>query len=310
MLVTEWLEGTDEEFLDRAWRLALRRDPDPDGRAEGLARLREGRISRAAYLAELLEGEPFAHVRALDDALAFVRREPGRPRELHAPAHADERAVEIPWVLARYAGERRVLDVGTVFAEPAYVAGLRELGIRELVTVDLAAGATVVADVRDLPFEDARFDLALCVSTLEHVGRDTAVYSVDAPRDETGDEAALRELRRVLAGDGRLLVSVPTGVAEDQDWQVQRPPLDWIARFERCGLLVYEDELYVHAAGGWRTATLAEAEEARYGSGGPGAGAVLLAELRPARVSERIRLAVRDVRRPDEPRRSTAAPRK
>jgi len=304
--VSDWFDGTDEEFLDRVWRLALRRDPDADGRSEGLARLREGRISRAAYLAELLEGEPFAHVRALDDALAFVRRESGRPRELRAPAHADERAVEIPWVLARYAGERRVLDVGTVFAEPAYVAGLRALAIPDLVTVDLAAGATVVADVRDLPFEDGRFDLVLCVSTLEHVGRDNAIYDVDAPRDEQGDEAALRELRRVLAPDGRLLVTVPTGVDDDQGWQVQRAPLAWVERFERAGFLVFEDELYVRGVDGWRTATVAETQNARYGESG--AGAVLLAELRAARLGERMRLAVRDVRHRDVARRSTGLP--
>jgi SAM-dependent methyltransferase len=303
MLVTEWLEGTDEEFLDRAWRLALRREPDADGRAEGLARLREGRISRAAYLAELLEGEPFAHVRALDDALAFVRRESGRPRELQAPAHADERAIEIPWVLARYAGERRVLDVGTVFAEPAYVSGLRELDIPDLVTVDLAPGANVGADVRDLPFEDARFDLALCVSTLEHVGRDNAVYAVDAPRDEEGDAAALRELRRILDPHGRLLVTVPTGVDDDQGWQVQRGPRAWVERFEQAGFLVFEDELYVRGDSGWRTATVAEADDARYGPAG--AGAVLVAELRPARLGERMRLAARDVRHRDVVRRST-----
>jgi O-antigen chain-terminating methyltransferase len=302
--VSDWFDGTDEEFLDRAWRLALRRDPDAEGRAEGLARLREGRISRAAYLAELLEREPFAHVRALDDALAFVRRETGRPRELHAPAHADERAIEIPWVLARYAGERRVLDVGTVFAEPAYVAGLHELAIPELVTVDLAPGATVVADVRDLPFEDGRFDLVLCVSTLEHIGRDNAVYAVDAPRDEEGDEAALRELRRILAPDGRLLVTVPTGVHDDQGWQLQRAPLAWIERFERAGFLVFEDELYVRTAGGWRTATLADAQDARYTDSG--AGAVLLAELRPGTVGGKVRLAVRDVRHRGVARRSTS----
>jgi SAM-dependent methyltransferase len=301
--VSDWFEGSDEEFLDRVWRLALRREPDGDGRREGLARLHEGRISRAAYLAELLEGEPFAHVRALDDALAFVRRESGRPRELQAAAQADERAIEIPWVLARYGGERRVLDVGTVFAEPAYVAGLHELAIADLVTVDLAAGATVVADVRDLPFEDARFDLALCVSTLEHVGRDNAVYAVDARREDDGDEAALRELRRVLAPDGRLLVTVPTGVDEDQGWQVQRSPLAWVERFERAGFLVFEDELYVRGDDGWRTAALAEAQDARYGEAG--AGAVLLAELRPGTVGERLRLAVRDVRHRDVARRST-----
>src|SRR6185437_14138227 len=112
--------------------------------------------------------------------------------------------------------ERRVLDVGYAFAEPAYLAGLVALGAPELSGADLAAadvpGLTpIVADVRSLPVPDGAFDLVFCISTLEHVGRDNDVYAVDAPREHEGDEAALRELRRALADDGRLLVSVPTG---------------------------------------------------------------------------------------------------
>ncbi len=75
--------------------------------------------------------------------------------------------------------------------------------------------------------------------------------------------------------------------------------------FERAGFLVYEDELYVRDADGWRSASLAEARAARYGSGGPGAGAVLLAELHPDSFGGKMRLAVRDVRHRDEIRRST-----
>jgi SAM-dependent methyltransferase len=291
-----------DDFVERAWRLVLRREPDA-GSAERVAR---GEVSRARLVRELVESQEFARVELLDEGLARARLErarSGRPRELRAPAWSDERAIEIPWVLSRYGGEPRVLDVGTAFAERAYVEGLEELGAEDLVTVDLAEPATVIADVRELPFEDGRFDAILCVSTLEHVGRDTTTYAVEAPRDEHGDAAALRELRRVLAPDGRLLVSVPTGVHDDQGWQVQREPLAWVELFEGAGFLVYEDELYVHGADGWRTATEPEARAARYGA--HGAGAVLLAELRPARLGERARLAVRDVRHRDVARRST-----
>jgi O-antigen chain-terminating methyltransferase len=161
-----------------------------------------------------------------------------------------------------------------------------------------------VADVRALPFDDGTFDLVLCISTLEHVGRDNDVYDIDAERGEDGDAAALRELRRVLAREGRLLVSVPTGVRDDQGWQLQRTPEEWIDVFERAGLLVFEDELYVYRDG-WRAATLDEARAARYE--GPGAGAVLLAELRPDTVGGKLRLAVRDVRHRNELRRSTSS---
>jgi SAM-dependent methyltransferase len=290
----------DSDFVERAWRLVLHRDPDP-GSAERVAR---GEVSRARLIRELVESREFERVELLDDGLALARRHRGeRPRELRAPAWSDERALEIPWMLARYAGEQRILDVGTAFAEPAYVEGLGELGAPELVTVDLAEPATVLADVRDLPFEDGRFDLVYCVSTLEHVGRDNELYEIDAALDEHGDEAALRELRRVLAKHGRLLVSVPTGVHDDQGWQVQREPLAWVELFERTGYTVYEDELYVRDVDGWRTATLAEAARAAYAD--HGAGAVLLAELRPGTAGEKLRLAVRDVRHRDVVRRST-----
>lgn len=312
-----WLDalaGGDAEFVARAWRLVLRRDPDESGRSRALEKLRDGTISRAGILRELLESDEFERVAALDGGLSFAAAErekrravdgPPRPRELRAPAASDERAIELPWCLARYDGERRVLDVGYAFAEPAYLAALVSLGADDLVGVDLADAAVpglrgVKADVRALPFDDGSFDLALCISTLEHVGRDNDVYAVDAARDDAGDEAALHELRRVAS---RVLVSVPTGVAEDHGWQIVRPPLEWIAIFERAGFVVYEDELYVRGGDGWRTASLAEAESARYE--GPGAGAVLLAELHPSTFGGKLRLAVRDVRHRGDARRAT-----
>src|SRR5947209_2202482 len=145
-----WLDaatGTDEEFVDRLWPLVLRRPPEPEGRERALAKLREGTLSRARLLQELVESDEFGRV-------------------------------------------------------------------------------ALLGDVRGLPFPAASFDVAFCISTLEHVGRDNEIYKVDAKRDGAGDEAALRELRRVLSKDGRLLVSVPTGEYEDQGWQIVRAPED------------------------------------------------------------------------------------
>jgi hypothetical protein len=169
-----WLDaasGTDEEFVDRIWRLAVRRAPEPDGRERALAKLGDGTLSRAGLLRELVSSEEFARVALLDDALAFAAGErarprdghgPWRPRLLHAPAAADERSLEIPWALARYDGERRLLDVGYAFAEPAYLAGLIALGATALTGVDLAEADVpglepAVADVRKLPFADSSF---------------------------------------------------------------------------------------------------------------------------------------------------------
>jgi SAM-dependent methyltransferase len=253
----------------------------------------------------------------LDDALAFAAgarqapREvagPARPRGLTAPPGSDERPIEIPWCLARYDGEPRVLDVGYAFAEPAYLAGLSALGARELVGVDLAEAEVpglrgVVADLRELPFRAGSFDLILCISTLEHIGLDNTVYGLAVEQDEETQERALLELHRVLAPRGRLLVTVPTGEDQNLGSQVQREPDAWIALFEQTGFLVFEDELYELAHGGWQSTV--SVAGARYGERGPGASAVLCAELRPWSVGQSVRLAVRDLRHRDEPRRST-----
>lgn len=310
-----WFEaaaGTDEEFVERLWRLVLRREVEPDERRETTGRLGDG-MSRATLVNELATSREHERVRLLDDAVAWAaaqRREGERPRSLHAPAETDERPIEIPWCLARYSGEPRVLDAGYAFAEPAYLVGLTGLGARDLVGVDLVGGEvpglrSVRADLRSLPFEDAAFDVVFCISTLEHVGRDNRQYGLAAEADDASLDAALRELRRVLARDGRLLLTVPTGEAQDLRDQVQLEPEAWVDRFERAGLLVYEDELYELGAGGWRSVPRL-GEGLRYGAVGPAASAVLCAELRRTRVSERLRLAVRDRRFRDEPRRATA----
>jgi SAM-dependent methyltransferase len=50
------------------------------------------------------------------------------------------------------------------------------------------------AGLEDLPFDDANFDLVLATDVIEHIER---------------DDIALRELRRVVAPAGRLLITVP-----------------------------------------------------------------------------------------------------
>ncbi|HEV8249046.1 MAG TPA: methyltransferase domain-containing protein [Gaiellaceae bacterium] len=289
---------TEEEFVARAYRLLLRRDPEPAARERDLVKLREGTLSRATLLAELAGADEFARVRALDDAIAFAgwaRATGERPRELSAPP-GDERAIEIPWCLSRYRPGERLLDVGYAFAEPAYLAALTRLGAPEVVGVDLATAEVpgiraVVADVRRLPFADGAFDVAICISTLEHIGRDNRVYGLAEEQDEGGPLAALNELRRVA---GRLLLSVPTGERDDLDWLVQLPPDEWLALFERAGFLVFEHETYALGGEGWRSEPGFEPAGVRFA--GDHAAAVLCAELHPATLGRRAREALRRLR--------------
>jgi SAM-dependent methyltransferase len=55
-------------------------------------------------------------------------------------------------------------------------------------------GEVVEGSVMEMPFADASFDLAVCLDVIEHL---------------PDDRGALRELRRVLAPGGALLVTVP-----------------------------------------------------------------------------------------------------
>jgi len=288
----------DQDFVVRAYRLLLRRDPEPEALERDLEKLRVGTLSRATLLGELAAADEFQRVRALDDAIAFAawaRAAGERPRELRAPP-GDERPIEIPWCLSRYRGEP-LLDVGYAFAEPAYLAALIGLGAPELVGVDLAEADVpglrgVRADVRSLPFRDREFGVAVCISTLEHVGRDNRAYGLAREQGAGGPAEALRGLRRVAE---RTLISVPTGEREELDWLVQLPPDEWLSLFEDAGFLVFEHEVYSLGDQGWRSAPAFEPAGVRFA--GTHASAVLCAELHPATLRRRAREAVRRVTR-------------
>jgi SAM-dependent methyltransferase len=274
------------EYVHQAYRIVLGREPDPEALAWAVGELESGRLSRAGLVGELVTSEEFKRLRALDDAIAratLARRQEIRPRELRAPAWSDERLIEIPWVLARYRGEPRVVDIGYANAAPAYLEALVAAAPGEVVGLDpvetrVDGLRSVVGDLRALPFPDESFDVLLCVSTIEHVGHDNRVYGAGDDRDESGIPAALHEVRRVLARGGRALVTIPTGVEEDHGWFVQLPVATWRGLFADAGLRIVEEEVYGLTADGWRTAT-DDAVDARYGERGPAASAVYCVEL-------------------------------
>ncbi len=292
--LSAWLAAgapTDEAFVDEAYRLVLRRDPDAEARQRALGKLAEGTLSRATLLHELVTAAEFERVRMLDDAIAFAagaRARGERPRLLQGPPGTDERVIEIPWVLARL-GAGRVLEVGYAFAEPSYLAALLAAAPEALVGVDLAEAEvpfqTVQADARELPFEERSFDQVLLVSTIEHVGADNTAYGFAA--EEGGGaarRAALQELRRVLRPSGSLLVTVPLGEPADHGWFREDDVRGWTRLFTRAGFFVEEQEAYELGEEGWRAAPAFRADGVRYGERGPAASAVLCADLSPRRL--------------------------
>lgn len=291
--------------LDELWRFVLRRPIEPEERATTEARLEAG-MSYASLLQELATSAEYEHIRRLEDGVSWAaaqRRAGERPRGLEAAPGIDERPIEIPWCLSRVLPDDRVLDVGYAFAEPVYLDALGALGDVtgvDLVVAEVPGVTSVQADLRDLPFENESFDVAIAISTLEHVGRDNTQYGLTPEENDTLD-AALRELRRVAR---RVLVTVPTGERELLPEQSVYEPSEWVDRFSRAGFVVFEDELYELAQEGWRSVPELT-PGIRYGARGPGASAVLCAELHHGSVSERLRLALRDRRHRGEIRRVT-----
>ena len=281
----------DDAFVDRAFAEVLRRPPEDEARRRALAKLADGTLSRATFLHELVSAPEAARVRELDDAVALGLAARGRGEPLtwlQAPGGTDERVIEVPWVLSRLIPSGRVLEVGYAFAESAYLAALVRSGV-ELVGADLAERDVDgmerhTADVRSLPLSDESVDQALLVSTLEHVGADNSGYGVAAEQDPESREQALRELARVIAGGGTLLVTVPLGEPGDRGWFRLDDLGGWNRLFAAAGLFVEEQEAYELGEQGWRAAPAFRAAGIGYGDRGPAASAVLCTVLSPGRL--------------------------
>jgi SAM-dependent methyltransferase len=283
--------GSDEEFVERAFREILRRPVDGESRTRALGMLADGTLSRATFLHELASAPEAVRVRELDDAVALglgARARGERLSWLQAPGGTDERVVEIPWVLSRLVLEGRVLEVGYAYAEPVYVAGLLRAGV-ELVGVDLAERDVegmerITADVRALPLPDDSVDQVLLVSTLEHVGADNTGYGLPAEDDSGSRGDGLRELGRVLRPKGTLLVTVPLGEPGERGWFRLDDVGGWTGVFTSAGFFVEEQEAYELTEEGWRAAPAFHAEGVGYGDRGPAASAVLCTELSAGRL--------------------------
>jgi SAM-dependent methyltransferase len=95
----------------------------------------------------------------------------------------------------------RILDAGcgsgrnmVEFARHGAVTGVELSEASVQLARERGAGEVVAGSVLEMPFADASFDLAASLDVIEHL---------------EDDLTALRELRRVVAPDGALLVTVP-----------------------------------------------------------------------------------------------------
>jgi SAM-dependent methyltransferase len=210
---------------------------------------------------------------ALDDEgfLASIRR--GDPLPDIYGVGFDERVVEFPWLLAQ--GLRgRVLDAGSALNHEHVIERVLP-HVDELHVITLAPEpfaypergvSYVFADLRDLPYRSGYFDTVVCISTLEHIGMDNALYGVAAPRADDPQRELLRgvrELLRLTTPGGRILVTVPYGRREDHGR---------LRQFDRAdveGLLAALDgepsvTVFAYDTDGWQLSDLDRAADRRY----------------------------------------------
>jgi SAM-dependent methyltransferase len=195
------------------------------------------------------------------DLAAFTDSKPLRARH---GEFLDERTVEIPWIFSRFSegSGRRLLDAGSSLNFDWMLSHPR-LKEREVTIATLAPEGSAYwrdrisyqfCDLRNLPFRDDWFDEVCCISTLEHVGMDNALYSDDVRfRESRQDDFELvaREFNRVLRKGGTALITVPFGEPLNYGWfqQFDRRMLDrLIAAFGPSS----KEETFFKYDGGWQ----------------------------------------------------------
>ena len=143
----------------------------------------------------------------------------------------DERVIELPLALAVAALDQpgTVLDAGaalnlpvvrqSVRAPGAHVTHFTQSGEKEpQLPGDEDRFTFQFGDLRHLPFADATFDRAVCISTLEHVGLDNTRYGGAHENDPASAATAVAELVRVVRPGGRILITVPYGLSTIRGW--------------------------------------------------------------------------------------------
>jgi hypothetical protein len=238
------------------------------------------RLGQLVYLPKLAAGDPPTRG-VFEEEPVIERLALGREPLEGIGAQLTERVVEIPWVFRCLTGDQElhILDIGTAFSPMVYKWLLVRLPhvveVADLNETALPGIRSHVADVRNLPFAERSFDVAICVSTLEHVGMDNANYKTQS--GGAGQADALRELGRVAR---RVLVTVPAGCDADKGSFHQYAPATFRGVVDEAGLVVDRLEVFAHdPVRGWAPAAEDSVQGLTYQQGAVAAAAVICAEL-------------------------------
>jgi hypothetical protein len=171
----------------------------------------------------------------------------------------NERAVEIAIVMdivRRYQG-KNILEIGNVLSH--YFAFEHDV-------CDKYEGATgvITKDVVDFQ-SDKKYDLIICISTLEHVGWD------ENPRDSSKIPRAIRHLKTLGSKGGLIIITLPLGYNSDLDELLKHGQIQFT---EQCQLI------RISAGNEWTEAPWGIVQSARYNSPYPFANALVIGIIR------------------------------
>ena len=232
---------------------------------------------------------------------------------LTAPPGTDERAIEIPWCLARYDGEprraRRRLRVrrACLPRRAGRRSARRARGRRSRRRPRCRGSAPCVADVRELPFDDALVRARALRS--RRWSTSAATTSCTASRPSRRRRRARPCAPRAAPGARRRRPPARHACRRRAGERLRAGRCsaagDWIALFEARRLPRLRGRALRARRRRLAIGRRRCRADARYGARGPGASAVLCAELRPSTLTARMRLGIRDRRYPDDVRRVT-----
>lgn len=142
----------------------------------------------------------------------------------------DERIVEYPWIFANLSNAKtKFLDCGSTFNYSSLVN--HELIKNKEITIltyypeyenyNQNRISYIYSDIRNMPLKDLYFDEIVCQSTIEHIAMDNSIYGYEIQSDNLKKEKnyeylkAIAEINRVLANNGKLLLTFPYGKFEN-----------------------------------------------------------------------------------------------
>ncbi len=187
--------------------------------------------------------------------------------------YLDERVVEYPWLIANlHVDSAMILDAGSVL-NFTFLLDHETLRNKNLHIVTLAPEeqcfwkrgiSYLFSDLRSLPYADCVFDQVVCVSTLEHVGKNNAIYTDENSFHEDRQydfENAVREMSRVCKKGGQLLLSVPFGRFTDFGWYQQFDSALLDRAIQAFGPADVDESFFRYVESGWTHSERASCED-------------------------------------------------